>query len=148
MAGLNVKIIKGERENKKSQMNLNEFEGLLEELEKLREDSEEIPIIVEGPRDVEALRCLGVEGEFFQVSGTPFYELCERITKGYSEVILFTDTDKAGQRLAKRLKSYFSQRGVKVRDKYRLTLLSRLDTHQVENLPKRLYKVERQFYRF
>lgn len=127
-------------------MNLNEFEGILEELEKLREDSEEIPIIVEGPRDVEALRCLGVEGEFFQASSTPFYELCEQITRGYSEVILFTDTDRAGQRLARRLKNYFSQRGVKVRDRYRLNLLTRLDTHQVENLPKRFHKVERQLY--
>jgi 5S rRNA maturation endonuclease (ribonuclease M5) len=120
----------------------------MEELEELREDSEEYPIIVEGPRDVEALRCLGVEGEFFQISTAPFYDVVERITQGYSDVILFTDADRAGQRLARKLKSYFSQRGVRVKEKYRLNLLSRLDTHQVENLAKRLYKVERQFYKF
>jgi 5S rRNA maturation endonuclease (ribonuclease M5) len=129
-------------------MNFSEFEGVIKELERLREDSEEIPIIVEGSRDVKALRCLGVEGEFFQASATPFYELCDRITKGYREVILFTDTDRAGHRLAKKLKRYFSQCGIKVKERYRLSILSKLDTHQVENLSKRFYKVERQFYRF
>ncbi len=129
-------------------MNFSEFEGVVRELERLREESEEVPIIVEGSRDAEALRCLGVDGQFFKASVTPFHELCDRITSGYSEVILFTDTDRAGHRLAKRLKSYFSQTGVKVKDRYRLSILRKLDTHQVENLHKRFYKVESQFYRY
>ncbi len=129
-------------------MNLREFEGLMEELEELREDSEEYPIIVEGPRDVKSLRCLGVDGKFFQISTSPFYEVVERITHDYSDVILFTDADRAGQRLAKKLRSYFSQRGIRIKEKYRLNLLSRLDTHQVENLSKRFYKIEKQFYKF
>jgi 5S rRNA maturation endonuclease (ribonuclease M5) len=129
-------------------MNFSEFEGVLRELERLREDSEDIPIIVEGSRDAEALRCLGVDGQFYRVSATPFYELCDRITRGYSEVIIFTDTDRAGHMLAKKLKSYFSQSGVRVKDRYRLSILSKLDTHQVENLHKRFFKLERQFYRY
>lgn len=129
-------------------MNFSEFESVMRELEKLKEDSEEIPIIVEGAKDMEALRCLGVEGEFFQASVTPFYELCDRISRCYKEVIIFTDMDRAGHKLARKLKSYFSQCGIKVKERYRLNILSKLDTHQVENLPKRFYKVERQFYRF
>lgn len=129
-------------------MNLSEYEGLMEGLEELKTDSEEFPIIVEGRRDEDALRSLGVEGVFYRASVMPFYELCEEVSGKYLDVILFTDRDKAGEKLAKKLKSYFSQMGVRVKEKHRLTLMSKLDTHQVENLSKRLTKVERKFYKF
>ncbi len=129
-------------------MNLSEFEVLMDELEELREDSEEYPIIVEGKRDENALRNLGVEGVFYHASITPFHELCEGISAKYSDVILLTDLDRAGETLAKKLRSYFSQMGVRVKEKHRLNLMSKLDTHQVENLSKRLTKVERKFYKF
>jgi len=126
-------------------MNFAEYEHLIEELEDLRELSETLPIIVEGRRDEKALRELGVETEFFHVSsGTALYELGELIVGKYSDVILLTDLDKAGNKLAKRLKSILSQGGVRVNERFRLSLMSKLDTHQVENLCKRLIRVKRQ----
>jgi 5S rRNA maturation endonuclease (ribonuclease M5) len=129
-------------------MNFTEYEGIMEELEELRELSEELPIIVEGRRDEEALRRLGIDAKFFYISSSPFYELCDAIAEEYSDVILFTDMDRAGHKLTRRLKNYLSQRSVRINEKYRLSLLSKLDTHQVENLYKRLSRVEGQFFRF
>lgn len=129
-------------------MNFTEYEDVMKELEELRELSEELPIVVEGRRDEEALRCLGIDAEFFYISSSPFYELCEGIASRCSEVILFTDTDRTGHELAKKLKRYLEQRGIKVNEKYRLSLLSKLDTHQVENLHRRLTRIEGQFFKF
>ncbi len=128
-------------------MNFAEYEGVMEELEELRELSQELPIIVEGRRDEEALRCLGVDAEFFYVSSSPFYELCDTIAENYSDVILFTDIDREGRKLAGKLKRYLGERGIRVNEKYRLSLLGMLDTHQVENLYKRLSRVKGQFFR-
>jgi|Deesub1362A_J573_1020465.scaffolds.fasta_scaffold00098_87 5S rRNA maturation endonuclease (ribonuclease M5) len=114
------------------------YEEIVDVLEELKEISEHSPIIVEGRNDEIALRKLGINGQFYRVSdGIPFYEFCEEIAKTHSSVILFTDTDTAGKKITKRLKSFFSQNGVKVEDKFRITLLTKLDTHQVENLYKR-----------
>lgn len=128
-------------------MNFTEYESIIKELEELKEFSEELPIIVEGKKDKEALRCLGINAKFFYISSSPFYELCEGIANKCSEVILFTDTDRTGHELAKKLKRYLEQRGIRVNEKYRLSLLSKLDTHQVENLYKRLVRVEGQFFK-
>jgi len=140
--------IHGGLKNFKKNMNLAEYEGIMEELEELRELSEELPIIVEGRRDEEALRRLGIDAKFFYTSSSPFCELCDTIAEKYADVILFTDMDRAGHKLAKRLKNYLSRRSVRINEKYRLSLLSKLDTHQVENLYKRLSRVEGQFFRF
>ncbi len=130
-------------------VNRAKYETVIEELEKLRELSGEIPLVVEGKNDEKALRDLGIEGEIFHISaGTPFHELCEEIAKKYKDVILFTDTDKEGQKLAKKFKSHMSQRGVRVNDKFRPSLMGKLDTHQAEHLFRRLIKLKEQFTNF
>lgn len=130
-------------------MNRTRYEKIIEEIEDLKELSQEIPIVVEGRRDEKALRGLGISGEVFQIStGTPFYEFCEGITGRYKDIILFTDIDAEGQRIARRFKGYMSQNGVMVNDRFRPTLLSMLDTHQVESMFCRLQKVKEQFIKF
>lgn len=125
------------------------YEKIIEELEDLRELSQEIPIVVEGKNDEKALRSLGINGEVFQIStGTPFYEFCEEIASKYKDVILFTDIDAEGQKIARRFKGYMSQNGVRVNDRFRSGLLGKLDTHQVESLFCRLKKVKEQFTKF
>lgn len=126
-----------------------DYERLLEELEKLKEEAESMPIIVEGKKDEAALRSIGISGTFLEVSnGMPLYEFCEKISERYSSAILFTDFDRAGCKLAQRLTTKLEQMGVKVNGKYRLSLMSRLDTHQVENLHTRLARIGEQFFRF
>lgn len=130
-------------------MNRVKYEKIIEELEDLREISEEIPIVVEGKNDKKALRSLGIDGEVFQIStGMPFYEFCEGITGRYKDIILFTDIDTEGQKIARRFKGHMSQNGVRVNDRFRYGLLGKLDTHQVENLFCRLERVSKQFTKF
>lgn len=130
-------------------MNRVKYENIIEELEDLREASVEIPVVVEGKNDEKALRRLGIEGEIFHIStGTPFYEFCEEIARKYRDVILFTDTDAEGQKLARRFKSRMSQMGVRVNDRFRVSLMGKLDTHQVEHLFRRLLRIKGQFTKF
>jgi 5S rRNA maturation endonuclease (ribonuclease M5) len=119
------------------------YEEILDEIEELRELSQDFPIIVEGKKDEAALRRLGINGEFLQVSnGLPLYEFCEGIAKNYSDVILLTDLDGAGEKITKRLKSYLSQMGVRTNERFRLNLLNKLETHQVESLYARMKRIE------
>jgi len=119
-----------------------EYEGLVELLEKLRERSFESPVVVEGRRDEEALRRLGVKGEIVKVkAGWALYELCEELGRHCSEVILMTDTDREGEKLARELNRRLSQAGVRVNAEFRKKLLSMLDTNEVENLDRRFEKV-------
>lgn len=123
-------------------MNYQEYEGLLEHLEDLKELSSEIPIIVEGRNDEQALRSIGVEAEFHWVSSTPFHVFCDHLANHYDEVIIFTDLDRAGKELALRLRRTLNQRGVKVHDKHRSLIMGKLDTHHVEDIFKRFTRVE------
>jgi 5S rRNA maturation endonuclease (ribonuclease M5) len=130
-------------------INRAKYEKIIEELEDLRELSQEIPVVVEGKNDEKALRDLGIGGDVFHIStGTPFYDFCEEIAGRYKDVILFTDTDAEGQKIAKRFKRYMSQKGVRVNERFQLSLMGKLDTHQVEHLFSRLRRVKEQFTKF
>jgi 5S rRNA maturation endonuclease (ribonuclease M5) len=130
-------------------MNLEEFERVMEELEELREEALSTPILVEGKRDVLALEKLGISAKFFcACNGKPLYEVCEEISSAHRRVILLLDLDSAGIAIAKRVKHYLSQMGVQVVERHRLTLLRKLDTHQVEHLAKRVERVKRELFRW
>ena len=130
-------------------INRAKYENIIEELERLRELSRGIPVVVEGKNDEKALRGLGITGEIYHISaGIPFYELCEEIAGKYKDVILFTDTDSEGQKLAKKFKGQMSQMGVRVHDRFRSNLMGKLDTHQAEHLARRLVKLKEQFTKF
>jgi 5S rRNA maturation endonuclease (ribonuclease M5) len=130
-------------------VNRAKYENIIEELEALRELSKEIPIVVEGKNDEKALRDLDIEGEVFHISsGTPFFELCEELANNYKDVILFTDTDNEGQKLAKKFKGELSQMGVRVNERFRANLMGKLDTHQVEHLFRRLVRIKEEFTKF
>ncbi len=64
-----------------------------------------IPILIEGKKDENALKTLGIRGKFIQVSGSGFklFEIVEMATESSSKVIILTDFDKKGEELAKRL---------------------------------------------
>lgn len=123
--------------------NRQKYEKIVEEIEDLRDLSEKIPIVVEGRNDEKALRALGIGGVVLQISaGKPFYEFCEEISGKYKDVILFTDTDSEGQKIARKFKGHMSQSGVRVNDRFRSVLLGKLETHQVEHMLSRLKRVK------
>ena len=75
-------------------------------LEKIREiASEGVPILVEGKKDEEVLRTLGVEGRIIKVSQQSLNTLIDQLY-GCRRVLILTDFDEKGEKIAKTLSSF------------------------------------------
>ena len=69
-------------------------------LEELSLTNEWVPIIVEGSRDVQALRALGMTGEIVKLhSGRSIQQFCEEFSQNYGEAVILTDWDNRGNQL-------------------------------------------------
>jgi 5S rRNA maturation endonuclease (ribonuclease M5) len=92
-------------------------EKILKVLEALAEESAKgKPIVVEGKKDVDALRALGVAGTVLTVKtgGKSFLDaVCEIEKMGVPEVILFLDFDRRGKEGTKRLKQSLERAKIK-----------------------------------
>jgi 2,5-diamino-6-(ribosylamino)-4(3H)-pyrimidinone 5'-phosphate reductase len=85
------------------------------------ESTKGTPIVVEGRKDVEALRALGVEGEVVTVKtgGKSFLDTVSEIEKmNVSEVILFLDFDRRGKEGTKKLKHSLERAKIKLNIKF------------------------------
>ena len=79
------------------------------------------PIVVEGKKDVDALRASGVAGAVLTVKtgGKSFLDAVSEIEKmGASEVILFLDFDRRGKEGTKRLKQSLERTKIKPNVKF------------------------------
>jgi len=73
------------------------LEDLQKALSELRDENEIIPIVVEGDKDIEALRKLDLNGEIISVNtGTSLTDFCDKIASKYKEIIILTDWDRRG----------------------------------------------------
>lgn len=118
-----------------------ETKELLEEIskviEELKNENQQLPVIVEGEYDVKALRALGLEGIVLPVNiGQPIFNFCEDISRHYKKVIILTDWDKKGDHLAKLLQEGLKANAVKFNTdiRARLAYLCRKETKDVEGL--------------
>jgi 5S rRNA maturation endonuclease (ribonuclease M5) len=97
-------------------------EKILQILNVLAEESAKgTPIIVEGKKDVKALRALGMEGTLISVKtgGKSFLAAVSEIEKmGTSEVIIFLDFDRRGKEGTKRLKQSLERVKIKPNVKF------------------------------
>jgi 5S rRNA maturation endonuclease (ribonuclease M5) len=97
-------------------------EKILQVLEALAEESAKgKPIVVEGKKDVEALRALGVAGAVLTVKtgGKSFLDAVSEIEKmRVPEVILFLDFDRRGKQGTKRLKQSLERAKIKPNTKF------------------------------
>jgi 5S rRNA maturation endonuclease (ribonuclease M5) len=97
-------------------------EKILQILEALAEESAKgKPIVVEGKKDVDALRALGVVGAVLTVKtgGKSFLDaVCEIEKMGVPEVILFLDFDRRGKEGTKRLKQSLERAKIKPNTKF------------------------------
>ncbi len=89
-------------------------ERLRKILEFLQEVNRDIPVIVEGTKDVHALRSLGLTGEIITLhNGKGIYDFCLDITDRFQKVILLLDWDKKGENLnraiSRLLKGYWEE---------------------------------------
>ena len=89
---------------------LAEVESLLGELAE-RVDGGAV-LLVEGKRDLEALRLLGVEGSIILTSQEQLFVLAERVAMNSSDVILLSDWDERGDEVAKITEVYLRSNGV------------------------------------
>lgn len=79
------------------------------------------PIVVEGKKDVDTLRMLGVEGILISVKtgGKSFLDAVSEIENmGAAEVILFLDFDRRGKEGTKRLKQSLERAKIKPNVKF------------------------------
>ena len=117
------------------------LEEINEFLERLSEDAEQgMPILVEGPSDVRALRELGVRGSFIalKTSGKKLVDVVERIERPPNgEVIILTDFDRTGKELAFSLAEELESAGLRANLTYwrRLKALVGSFSKDIEGLP-------------
>jgi 2,5-diamino-6-(ribosylamino)-4(3H)-pyrimidinone 5'-phosphate reductase len=73
------------------------FDELEEALSELIEENKNIPIVVEGEKDIFALKKLGVNGLIISInSGLSLTDFCDGLAQDYKEIIILTDWDRKG----------------------------------------------------
>ncbi len=107
------------------------------------------PILIEGKKDEEALRKLGIDGNIIKVSGSglKLFEVAEMAVELSSEVIILTDFDKKGKILAKRLSDDIQSLGSHPNLNIRKNIMhiTRKYIKDIESLPKHLKQLELEF---
>jgi 5S rRNA maturation endonuclease (ribonuclease M5) len=100
------------------------------------ESSKGIPIIVEGKKDVEALRALTIKGKIIEAKtrGKSMLEVISEVGEcGVSEVILLLDFDRRGREWTKRLKQHLEKMQIKPNTVFWKKLLG-LVSHEVKDV--------------
>ena len=69
-------------------------------LEELSGVNESVPIIVEGSRDVQTLRALGIRGQIVTVhTGKSIQQFCDEYSEKNEEAVILTDWDPRGNQI-------------------------------------------------
>lgn len=131
-------------------MNIN----TLEDIERLRQIEELILelqaladggaiIVVEGRKDAESLRFLGIKGEIRLASQLPLLELTELLSRSGKEIILLTDWDKKGGIVARKIIKFLLCYGIMpntdIRSRIRVLVKKRIkDVESLNNYVNKL----------
>ena len=108
-------------------------------LGKLKKDSKDKIIIVEGKKDKKALENFGIKNII--ILRKPLYLIVEYVVKSEKECIILTDLDKKGKELYGKLSSSLKQFGVKIDDRFR-EFLFKTRLRQIEGLTRYMGKLE------
>ncbi len=92
-------------------MNLHEL------IRDLKRASEEKAVLVEGKRDLEALKRLGIKNVYV-IAGKRLTDLPD-LLEGFKEVILLFDLDMHGERINRRVKDILSSQGYILIEEFR-----------------------------
>ena len=116
-----------------------DFKKSIEDLEKiideLGEENRSIPIIVEGKKDVEALRKLDISGSIISVNaGVSLIDFCDNIAQEHKDIIILTDWDRKGGYLCRTIKRNLEGR-VNCNTKYRELFAKNAMIRTLEGLP-------------
>jgi len=83
---------------------LEKLEELILELKNLSDAG--VIIVVEGRKDVESLRSLGVNGEIKLSSQQPLLDFAEKLSRSGKDIVLLTDWDRKGGIVARKIIDY------------------------------------------
>ena len=131
-------------------MNIRTLEDI-ERLEKLEElilelkdlsDMEAI-IIVEGRKDVESLRSLGINGDIKLSSQQPLIDITEQLSRCGKDIVILTDWDRKGGIVARKMIDYLQAYGIipniDIRGRIRFLVKKRIK--DIESLSKYMGKL-------
>jgi 5S rRNA maturation endonuclease (ribonuclease M5) len=115
------------------------LDDILSALDELFDINESVPILVEGKKDIDALRSLGIKGVIISYNrGKTIMNTCEELALKYAEIIILTDWDRKGGILARELKRCLESSGVRPNSEYRarLAYLCKKEIKDVESLAR------------
>ncbi len=116
---------------------LEQIEELLSELKTY--SAQGVPILVEGANDERTLRGLGMEGCIFRISGSSktLLNFLEGLA-GSEQIVIMTDFDRAGDKLAKFCTKHLKRLGVEpvVEFREKLKRLLRKNVKDIEGLAR------------
>jgi 5S rRNA maturation endonuclease (ribonuclease M5) len=120
-------------------------ERLRKVIEDLYETNKSIPVIVEGNKDVSALRELGLVGEIITLNrGKSLYDFCLDIAERFQRVIILLDWDRVGESLTRtisiHLNGYWEEFSY-FRELFKVHCQKEIK--DIEGIPKLLKRLER-----
>lgn len=126
------------------------YQKLLSIMEELQDYAEQgIPILIEGKKDEESLKELGIDGNFIKVSGSPhkLFEIAE-IAAQSSKIIILTDFDRKGNELAQKLSEDIQRLGSypNLQIRRRIMGITRRYIKDIESLSRHLHQLELEEY--
>ena len=118
-------------------MIIHDSESFKKLIEKLKKRALDAIIIIEGKKDLNALKPL-IQADFFVLSSTKesLYEKAEQLAQKWKKAILLLDADEKGKELTKKMTTYLQRNGVKVDSSTGKRLLSLLNIRTVESLKR------------
>jgi len=125
-------------------MREDQAEELITVIARLKEEGGRYPVIVEGRKDERALREMGLSGTVLRLdTGKSVFNFCEGLRGEYDRVIILTDWDRRGGRLARALREGLMANGIAydVELRKQIAFLARKEVKDVEGLPKLLSKL-------
>ena len=115
------------------------YEDSMKALKELIERAKDGAIVlVEGRRDVEALKDLGVEGKILPVSSVSRAKLVESVE---GDVIILTDWDEKGEKLKREIFEVLLSNGVIADTSIRKRIFSAVNVNEVEDLAKLYFRL-------
>jgi 5S rRNA maturation endonuclease (ribonuclease M5) len=99
--------------------------------------SKGVPVLVEGKRDEQALKELGVKGRIIRVKQyrKKLFELGEELSS-YKSIIILTDFDKEGENIAEEIERQLHMWGVQTIMREKVRSAVSWSTRQIEGLNK------------
>ncbi len=98
-------------------------------------DGIDFPVIVEGKSDEEALEDFDIKN-IVQLRGRPLYKVALSL-KGHKEVLVLTDFDREGKKIAAKLNGFLEQFGVVPKNSLRRkikNIITKKGVSQIENI--------------